>query len=108
MIALCQLPRRFASRYRNCPNGSVITFFLFVDRHAHKCNARAVRRYLRITDPDKIPKIFFSDGALLREEWSDAKREENDEARMTNDEGMTKHETRQQMVSAFGHLIIQN
>jgi hypothetical protein len=30
----------------------------------------------------------------------------NDEARMTNDEGMTKHEVRMDVVAMFRHLII--
>ena len=71
MIAFCQLTRRFAARDRHGPNGSVITFFLLVDGDAHKCNARAIRRHLRITDPDKIPKIFFGDVALLGERGAD-------------------------------------
>ena len=37
-----------------------------------------------------------------------AMREKNDEARMTNDEGMTKHEVQNAMTTSFGHLIIRH
>src|SRR5262249_50931954 len=106
VIALCELTWRFAARHRQRPNGSVIAFFLLVNGDAHKCNARAIRRHLRITDPDEIPKIFLSDGPLFRERGANAQSQKNDEARMTNNEGMTKHEVREQTSRVFRHLII--
>src|ERR1700738_2497534 len=77
--------RLFAARGRYRPNRSVITFFLFVNRHSHKGHPLAVWRNLRITDPDKIKKIFLGDVALLREGEACAQRKANNEARMPND-----------------------
>jgi hypothetical protein len=45
--------------------GSVIAFFLLVDRDSHKCYARAIGRNLRVTDSHKVPEIFFGDGTLF-------------------------------------------
>ena len=93
VVAFCQLMRRFIARDRHRPNRSVITLLFLVDRHPHKRNARALRRNLWIADPDKIEQILFRDGAFLGEKGTDTESEKNDEAQMTNDEGMRKHES---------------
>src|SRR4029077_15170296 len=98
--------RRFPAYERYRPNRSFITFFFLVDRHPHKRDARAIRRNLWIADPDEIPQVFFGDGAFFGESSADAKRKKNDEARMTNDEGITKHEVRNAGSTSFPHLII--
>src|SRR4029077_15456302 len=93
--------RRFlaASRWHR-PDRGVVTFLLLVHGHAHKRDPRSIRRNLRIADPDKIPQIFFGDVSLLSRESAGrceenqergkkcAHRFINDEALMTNDEGM--------------------
>ena len=71
MIALGQLMRFFTATRRHRPDRSVVAFFLFVHGHAHKRDARSIRRDLRIADPDKIPEIFFSDVSFLRGENGD-------------------------------------
>ena len=88
MIALCQLTRLFATFERHSPDGSIVTFLLLVNRHAHKRHSRSVRRDLRISNPDEIEQIFFRDIALLTERSAGCcdKSDQNDEARMTNDE----------------------
>src|SRR6266480_1639205 len=100
--------RLFAACGRHRPDRSVIAFFLFVRRHAHKRDPRSIRRNLRVADPDKIPEIFFGNVAFLGESDACAKGKQNDEAaqtssccprfnwlirgeaRMTNAEGMPK------------------
>jgi len=53
-------------RGRNGPDGSVVAVLLFIDGDAHKSDARAIGRNLRIADPVKGEEIFFSDVSLLR------------------------------------------
>jgi hypothetical protein len=63
---------------------------------------------LRITDPDKIEKIFLGNVPLLREGRASGEDEQaNDEARMTNNEGMTKPKNRSARSRRFVHLIIR-
>src|ERR1041384_3970589 len=57
----------FAAGGRDCPDRGVVSVLLFVDGHAHKCDARAVRRHLWIADPNEVEEIFFSDTAFLRQ-----------------------------------------
>src|SRR2546421_1764412 len=83
--------RFLASSCWDRPDRGVVAFFLFVHRHPHKRDPRSIRRNLRITDPNKIPEIFFGDVSFLGESDACAKGKQNDEARMTNDERMTKH-----------------
>jgi len=57
------------------------------------------------------PKILFGDIALLREEGADSRCEDeqtNDEARITNDEGMAKPEARSPGTASFRHLVIRH
>src|ERR1700704_1359055 len=98
--------RRLTPCDRHRPNRSVITFFFLVDRDPYERHTRAIRRNLRIANPDEIEQIFFSDGALLSEKWSYAESDEKDEARMTNDQGMTKPEAQCARWRSFRHLII--
>src|SRR5262249_56892159 len=81
VIAFCQLTRGFAARRRHGPDGGVIAFLLVVDGDTHKRNARTIRRHLRITDPDKIPKVFLSDETLFGEGGRNGsdKKDKNDE-----------------------------
>jgi len=46
--------RFFLPGGRYGPDGGIITLLLFVDRYAHESHPRAVRRDLRIADPDEI------------------------------------------------------
>ena len=66
VIAFCQLVRLLAARDRHRPDRRVVAFFLLVNCNADKCDTRSIRRNLRVSDPDKIEQIFFSNVALLR------------------------------------------
>src|SRR6267378_4908156 len=103
--------RLLTPRCRHGPDGSIIAFLLLVHRHAHECHSRSIRGNLRIADPDKVPKIFFGNVALLGEGDADSRSEDeqtNDEARITNDEGMTKPEARSPGSTSFRHLVIRH
>src|SRR5438552_19180534 len=102
--------RLFATRCRHGPDRSVVAFLLLVHRHAHERHPRSIRGNLRIADPDKVPKIFFGNVALLREGDAESRSEDeqtNDEARITNDEGMAKPEARSPGSTSFCHLVIR-
>src|SRR5205823_4515610 len=66
MRAIGQPVRRFLIRSRDRPNRGVVTELFFIHTHAHKGDARPIRRNLRITDPDEIEQILFGNAAFVR------------------------------------------
>src|SRR4051794_17642159 len=95
MVAFGQLMRRLTFSGADQPDRCIVAFLFLVSRHPDEGNARPVRRNLMITDPDKIEQILFGYVSLLSKRDASSQRENeqeaNDEARMSNNEGMTMH-----------------
>jgi hypothetical protein len=91
MVAFAQLVRLVTASCRDRPNGSVISFLLFIHAYAHKRDPGCIRRNLWITDPNKIPEVLFGDIALLgKRTASQAEaREQNPEVGIPNVEATT-------------------
>src|SRR5438477_1831091 len=66
MRAIGQPMRRFFVDSRHRPDGGVVTELFFIHAHAHKDDARSIRRNLRITDPDEIEQVLFGNTAFVR------------------------------------------
>src|ERR1051325_12069634 len=69
--------RLVATAGRDHPDRGVVALLLLLDGPPHKRDARSVRRNLRVADPDKVPKVFFGDSALLRERTGRGSGEKN-------------------------------
>src|SRR5438128_12397124 len=99
-----------ATSDRDRPDRRIVAFLFLVHGHAHKRHARSIRRNLRIADPDEIEEIFLGDVAFLSKRVTDSRdqKKANDEARMSNDEGMTKPKPRRARSTLFRHLVIRH